>query len=73
MCRSLYVLEYGAVASKPEAARWAIRSLGESWHSLISWAAMYPAGVVNNQLERTIGLILFTLEKWELPTGGKKI
>ena len=73
MCRSLYVLEHGAVASKPEAASWAMQTLGETWRPLIAWAVMVPAGVANNQLEGTIGLILFTLEKWGLSPGNKNI
>ena len=71
MCRSLYVLEHGAVASKPEAARWAMETLGEPWRALISWAVVPTQGVEDDHLEGTVGLILFILEKWGLSSGGK--
>lgn len=35
MCRALYALEYGAVVSKPVAARWALATLDVRWHALI--------------------------------------
>jgi predicted nucleotidyltransferase len=62
MCRSLYVLEHGRVASKPEAARWAMRSLGEPWLALISSAAAWRPGKEFNQLEETLQFIRFTLD-----------
>jgi predicted nucleotidyltransferase len=37
-CRMLYTLEYGAVASKPVAARWAQHTLGARWATLVEWA-----------------------------------
>lgn len=40
LCRILYTLAYGAVASKPVAAAWAQQTLGERWQGLIdrAWA-----------------------------------
>jgi len=38
MCRMLYTLEFGAVVSKPAAARWAQGVLGEPWAALIERA-----------------------------------
>jgi hypothetical protein len=38
MCRILYTMEIGAVASKPAAARWARQTLGERWAGLIERA-----------------------------------
>ncbi len=66
MCRSLYVLEHGCVASKPEAARWAMATLQEPWRALITAAVAWSPGMEFNRLEETIGLIQFTLQKWEL-------
>jgi len=66
MCRSLYVLEYGRVASKPEAARWAMETLGEPWASLIVAAAVWRPGVDFKKLEETLGFIWFTLERSKL-------
>jgi hypothetical protein len=61
MCRSLYVLEHGAVASKPEAAGWAMETLGEPWRALISAAAAWRPGMEFNKLEETLEFIRFTL------------
>jgi hypothetical protein len=61
MCRSLYVLENGRVASKPEAARWAMDSLGEPWRGLISAAAAWQPGLEFDTLDETLGFIRFTL------------
>ncbi|HYF81188.1 MAG TPA: GNAT family N-acetyltransferase [Symbiobacteriaceae bacterium] len=38
MCRALYTLQTGSVATKPAAARWARPVLGPRWHSLIDEA-----------------------------------
>ncbi|MDQ3929911.1 MAG: DUF4111 domain-containing protein [Chloroflexota bacterium] len=38
LCRLLYTLELGAVASKPAAARWAQQALGPHWAPLIAQA-----------------------------------
>lgn len=35
MCRALFALEYGAVVSKPAAARWALATLDTRWQPLI--------------------------------------
>lgn len=69
MCRSLYVLEHGRVASKPEAARWAVETLGEPWRPLVSAAVAWRPGKEFNQMSETIDLIRFTLNKWGLPAG----
>ena len=59
MCRSLFVLEHGRVASKPEAARWAMQKLGEPWHRLISAAAAWRPGMEFNKLAETLDFIRF--------------
>jgi hypothetical protein len=38
MCRALYTLEHGAVASKPVSARWAQKFLGDRWAESIERA-----------------------------------
>jgi predicted nucleotidyltransferase len=70
ICRSLYVLEHGMIASKPVAARWAQSVLGEPWAGLIAAAAAWRPGVDFERLDETVGLIRFTLRKWGLPAGG---
>ncbi len=69
MCRSLFVLEHGRVASKPEAARWALETFGEVWRELISAAADWRPGLEFKRLEETYDLIRFVLKKWVLPTS----
>jgi hypothetical protein len=56
------VLENGRVASKPEAARWAMQTLGEPWHSLISTAAAWNLAMEFNKLDETMAFLQFTLE-----------
>jgi hypothetical protein len=38
LCRSLYTLEMGTVASKLHAARWTVQTLGQRWAPLITYA-----------------------------------
>jgi hypothetical protein len=38
MCRVLYALEHGTIASKPTAARWALTVVDARWHPLITQA-----------------------------------
>jgi len=63
MCRSLFVLEHGHVASKPEAARWAQSALGEPWAKLIAEAAGWREGAGFDRLEETLEFICSTLER----------
>ena len=62
MCRSLYVLEHGRVASKPEAARWAMEKFGEPRRTVISTTAAWNPGMDFNKLEEQMALIRFTFE-----------
>jgi hypothetical protein len=61
MCRSLFVLEYGRVASKPEAAGWALQFLGDKWHDLIEAAVSWKPGINFNKFNETMRFIYFTL------------
>ena len=63
MCRSLYVLEFGRIASKPEAARWAQSLLGEPREGLIAEAAGWQEGVRFERLDETLKFICYTLER----------
>jgi hypothetical protein len=63
MCRSLYVLEHGTVASKPFAARWAQSALGEAWAALIAAAAIWQSGMEFDKLEEMMAFIRYTLEQ----------
>jgi len=63
MCRALYTLETGAIASKPVAARWAQRALGTDRAALIERALHWRAGMPLNLLDETRELIQLTLDR----------
>lgn len=65
LCRMLYTIQYGAIISKIEAARWAIKTLSEKWSPLIERAII---GRQNPRLEieaedinKTLDLIHYTI------------
>lgn len=63
MCRSLYVLEHGRIASKPEAARWALSTLEKPWKSLIQGALDGQESNTTDGSAGTFEFIRFTLVK----------
>jgi hypothetical protein len=63
MCRALYTLQSGAVASKPTAARWAQEALGEQWAALIERALTWRHDDGVDDLDETLDFIRFTLER----------
>jgi predicted nucleotidyltransferase len=63
MCRSLYVLEHGRVASKPESARWVMKTLGQPWVALIEQALACQPGMPFSKYNETLGFIQYTLER----------
>lgn len=65
MCRALYMLEFGEVAPKPQAAAWAQRALGLPWAGLIEWALAWRRGGQEQRLDEALDFIDFTLERWE--------
>jgi hypothetical protein len=74
MCRALYTLEHGAVVTKAEAAHWAQETLGPSWAALIQRALAWPRGAQADQLEATLDLIRYTVQRSEhlaVPAGGQ--
>jgi len=70
MCRTLYTLEHGTVASKPVAAQWAQQAIGEHWKSLIEWALVWPHNTKSNHLAWTLSLIGYTLKRYEQYYGS---
>ncbi len=66
LCRIQYTLEYGKIASKPAAARWAQERLGEPWAALIenAWAGRHDPGAKTgaDDLEGTLDFVRHTLE-----------
>jgi predicted nucleotidyltransferase len=69
MCRSLYVLENGRVASKPQAARWAMETLEDRWRALIASAEAWRPGAFFDRLDDVTRFIHYTLRHWGLTTS----
>jgi hypothetical protein len=65
MCRALYTLEHGVVASKPVAAQWGQQTIGEQWTKLIKWALAWPYDTQSNHLASTLSLIRYTLNRYK--------
>jgi hypothetical protein len=68
LCRLLYTLETGAVASKPAATRWAQRTLDGRWTDLIarSWAARHEDGdAPQDDMDVLVAFIRYTVERYE--------
>ena len=66
MCRALYTLETGAVASKPVAARWAQAALGTRRAVLIERALAWRPGMQLDVLDQVLDLIRHTLSNCRL-------
>ena len=63
MCRSLYVLEHGRIASKPEAAHWASKMLDEPWRGLVKEAYEWRSGKTFDKTDLAMEFICFTLKQ----------
>jgi hypothetical protein len=61
MCRALHALRYGAIVSKPVAARWAQQELGEAWASIIEQALAWRYGVQLGYRQEALDLIRHTI------------
>ena len=66
MCRILYTLEHGTIASKPVAARWAQRELGERWWGLIERALTWQPNEPMERLQETLEFIRYTIGEREI-------
>jgi hypothetical protein len=62
MCRALYTLEYGDVASKPLAGKWAKKTVEDEWTSLIDWALASAPDTDSNYLTRVLEFIEYVLQ-----------
>lgn len=69
MCRALYTIEFGAIASKRQAARWAQKALGGTWVGLIESAVKWQRGVELDRLHEALEFIRYTLEHTPRPEG----
>lgn len=70
LCRILYTLEFGDIASKHKAARWVKETQGEQWHGLIDQAwigrhnSQLPAST--DDINHTLDLIRYALDRVSL-------
>lgn len=62
MCRMLYTLATGAVASKPAAARWALENHDLRWTPLIHRALDWQHGMEMDRLAEILDFIRYTYE-----------
>jgi hypothetical protein len=68
LCRLLYTLDFGSVASKPAAARWAEQALGPRWATRIarSMAEQHSGGeATESDIAGTIALVQYTVERFQ--------
>lgn len=63
MCRSLYTMQTGDVASKPAAARWALAGPAAHLSSLIEQALAFRDGMPFDRLDEVLDFVRFTLVK----------
>jgi hypothetical protein len=64
MCRVLHALKFGAIASKPTAARWALTILDARWHPLIAQAlAAWESGGDMDAVEEIQAFIAYVVER----------
>ncbi|MBL8133335.1 MAG: DUF4111 domain-containing protein [Anaerolineae bacterium] len=61
MCRMLYTLHTGTVASKPAAVRWVIAQSGARWAELLERALLYRLRA--DDLDAVLDLMRFTVEE----------
>jgi hypothetical protein len=67
LCRTLYTLETGSVASKPAAARWAEHTLASRWSKLVSRATteqLAEDDVLEIEVNDTLALLEYTYEQY---------
>jgi hypothetical protein len=63
MCRALFTVTKGDVASKPAAAQFAQEALGEPWANLIEAATQWREGMSLHRFNDSLAFICFTLER----------
>lgn len=67
LCRILYTREHGAIVSKQMASRWAQKTLGEPWFSLIerTWAGRHRPQIKASEadVKGTLDFIRYTLDR----------
>lgn len=62
MCRTLYTLQHGAMASKPVSARWALTDLDPRWKTLVEQALDLPPDAQNDRFDDVLEFVRYILE-----------
>jgi hypothetical protein len=63
MCRALFTLAHGGLASKSASASWAREKLDERWSPLIEWALAQGPKAGTNRLEETLAFLRYALHR----------
>lgn len=70
MCRALYTLENGTIASKSVCAHWAQERFGEEWSALIEWALMWIKDTTSDKMSEALSFIRYAVN-YSLPAEPK--
>jgi predicted nucleotidyltransferase len=62
LCRMLYAMDTGRVATKPQAAAWAMQNLDPKWKPLIDWALAHRADATEGAMDDTLAFLRFVVE-----------
>jgi hypothetical protein len=73
MCRALYTLHEGTVASKPDAAVWAQRKLEPEWQPLIERALAWRSQHARDDPAETLNFVRYTIKRDMEICGGLKL
>ncbi len=65
MCRALFTLAYGAIASKPTCGRWALGALDARWSTLIGWALAWRKSPQTDRLDETLAFMREALQQMD--------
>ncbi len=66
MCRVLYTLDHGEIASKPVSARWAKGQLEAAWTPIIDQALRWPQEPQPDIMAETLELIRYTIDQTQM-------
>ncbi len=68
MCRALFTLQNGTIASKSDSARWAREKLDDSWAELIEQSLNWRPGEQINKLSEVLNFIRYTIDAANNPS-----
>ncbi len=65
LCRALFTLAHGAIASKQTSGRWALGALDARWSALIDWALAWRKAPQTDRLDETLAFMRQALRQME--------